>query len=136
MAFVNWQWKGVSNWYPSNYNANIALSAIMSVDTGTLIGPGFARVNVALDGSGTDGIIEIGQASDVDTFLVAAGIDEYTAAGPLQMVGGGSTQYVNTGMFLFTTADTVDMNYTTDTSTDTTVGSFDFWWMISRVDPR
>lgn len=136
MAFVNWQWMSVRNWVPANYNANIALTAIKSVDAGTLLGPGFGRITAAFNGSGTDAIIELGYASDVDTFLVAAGIDEYTAGGPTWLVGGGATTYVNTGMFLFTSADTIDMNYTTDTSTDATAGAADFWWMIAKVDPH
>lgn len=136
MAFVNWQWTGVRKWAPSNYNANIALTAIKSVDAGTILGPGFARVNVGFNGTDTDAIIELGQASDVDTFLVAAGIDEYTAAGPLHMAGGGSTTYSAVGMWLFTAADTIDVNYTTDTTPNGTAGDFDFWWMIAKADPH
>lgn len=135
MAFVNWQWRGVRKWAPSNYNANIALTAIMPVQAGDIIGPGVARVTAAFDGSGTDAIIEIGYAADVDTFLAAAGIDEYTA-GLYQMEGGGSTNYSGTGMFLFTSADTIDMNYTTDTSLDATAGECDFWWMVAKADPH
>ena len=52
------------------------------------------------------------------------------------MVGGGSTSYTAVGMFLFTAADTIDMNYTTDTSVDATTGDCDFWWMIAKVDPH
>lgn len=135
MAFVNWRWISVTNWEPANRNENHTFTAIKSVDAGDLLGPGFARVTTAFNSSDTDAIIEIGQAADVDTFLVAAGIDEY-ATGLYHMAGGGSTTYSGTGMWLFTSADTIDTNYTTDTSPNGTAGSFDFWWMCAKVDPH
>lgn len=136
MAFVNWQWITVRKWEPANRNADAGMTAIKSVDAGTILGPGFARVNVPFNGTDTDAEVTLGQASDVDTFLVAAGIDEYTAAGPLHMAGGGSTTYSAIGMWLFTAADTIDVNYTADTTPNGTQGDFDFWWMIAKVDPH
>jgi len=120
-----------TNWTPASYTANATVS-IFNVAAGDMIGPGFARVRVVFNGGGTDAIITIGITGTTNLFCADGNIDE-TATGLYHLLGGGN--YVARGEYLFTSADTIDVTFTANTSGTRTTGAVDYWFYVAKVDP-
>ncbi len=135
MAYLNWQKKSRTAWDPANYAATAA-EALVAVDAGDLVGPGFARVTEVFNGTGTAAVLTVGlTAGDTDLFCADGNINE-EATGLYQLLGGSSSIYLESMMYLFTAADTIDVLFTKDTNSDDTEGIVDFWWYVAKVDPH
>jgi len=135
MAFLNWQKKSRTAWEPADYTAGEA-TALFAVDAGDLVGPGLARVTEVFNGSGTDAKVQIGlTAGDVDLFCADGDIDE-TTTGLYLLKGGSSSIYLESLMYLFTAADTIDVLFTANTGGTRATGIVDFWFYVAKVDPH
>jgi|SRR3990167_434489 len=133
MGFLNWQ-KFSFLWTPDSYVAN-SVEAVMNVQAGHLIGPIICRTEAAFDGTGTAAIFELGYGSNVDEFLDAGELDEETAGNMVRAIGAADGSYDTNKTFLFTAADTIDVNFTAATGADGTVGSVRIIIYWARVYP-
>lgn len=133
MAFANWQ-KKVILYTPSTYSAN-AVDAIMPVSAGMMIGPITARTIAAFNGTGTAAIVELGDTGDADRYLDGGELDEETANDFVRAIGASGGGYVLYRTHLYTSATTIDVNYTADTNGDDTAGSVEFTIYFMRVRP-
>ena len=134
--FVNWMTKTV-RWRPTTLNANV-VDPIFRAEAGMVIGPIFARTTVAFDGSGTAAVVELGYGSNVDEFLDAGELEEESisaATSFVRAIGASDGTYDTKGTFLFTADDTIDVNFTADTSGDSTTGEVTFVIHYARVWP-
>ena len=118
MAELNWRRRS-KRFTPASYTAN-ETTALFNVASGDLIGPVFARVATAFDGTGGR-TISLGDDSDVDRFMTTTVGDVSTAA-VLTGVGGTGTNYLLIGQHLYTAADTIDVVFTAATGGSPTAG--------------
>lgn len=122
-----------SNWTPASYTAD-ETAQILNVAAGDLIGPGIARVRTVFNGGGTDAIIIIGLAGGTTNLFCADGNIDETTVGTYHLLGAGN--YVARGEYLFTSADTIDVGFTANTSGTRTTGAVDYWFFVAKVDPH
>jgi hypothetical protein len=106
----------------------------MAVEPGDLVGPVIVRTRTAFNGAGTDAILELGDGGDVDRFVAAGNVDE-TTAGLYQALGGSASTYLAMGYHLYTSADTIDVKFTANTSGTRNAGAFDIYVYIAKVVP-
>jgi hypothetical protein len=134
---VNWRTKTI-RWRPTTLNANV-VDPIMHVDAGTVIGPIFARTTVAFDGTGTAATVALGYGSNVDEFMDEGELEEESVSAATSFIrcaGAADGTYDTKGTFLFTAADTIDVNFTADTNADSTTGEVTFIIHYARVWPN
>lgn len=103
---------------------------IMPANVGELIGYGCARTTLVFDGTNSDSTFIVGDDNITNRFFEDGDIDEHTVG-----------FYAGTGVgmdnsYLYTTANTIDVVYTTDTASDETEGLIDVWFYIARVFPH
>lgn len=123
-------------WEPDSYTAN-SVEAVMSVAANTLIGPIICRTVEVFNGGGTAAIFELGYGDNVDEFLDAGELEETSisaATSQVIAVGASDGTYDTNHMFLFNAADTIDVNFTANTSGTRTTGQVEItiFWMLVR----
>lgn len=117
---------------PPDYTAN-SVDAVMNVESGYVIGPIFARTNVAFDGTNSDAVFELGDGNNVDEYIDAGELDEHTAGDRCLAVGASDGSYDTTRMALYESADTIDVNFTADTGGDGAAGEVEIWICWARI---
>lgn len=136
MAFLNWVKRSVV-WTPDSYTAN-SVEAVFNVEAGDCVGPVFCRTVTAFDGTGTAAIFELGYGDNVDEFLDAGELEETSisaATSFVRAIGASDGTYDTTRTFLFTAADTIDVNFTAATGADGTVGAVEIVAYIAKIRP-
>lgn len=113
----------------ANYQANETIQ-IMPANVGELVGYGFTRVTTVFDGTGTVAKLEIGDDGDPNRYFEDGDINE-EAKGTYIGKGAGLDN-----AYLYTTVNTIDVEFTKDTNNDGTTGIFDVWFYIARVLPH
>lgn len=122
------------NYRPPSYTAN-SVDPIMNVEAGDLVGLIIARTTVAFNGSGTDAIFELGDDGDPDRFLDGGEIDETTAGSMARAIGASGGGYILYRNHLYTTANTIDVNFTANTSGTRNAGEVEITIWHTRVRP-
>jgi hypothetical protein len=132
MALLKFSKRSRSNWTPASYSTD-EIATVINVDVGDVVGAAFLRVRAAFNGSNADATMELGDGSDRNRFITTTEADVVNT-GLKQGVGAGFT---NTGQgYLYTAADTVDINLITDTANDGTTGEVDAWIYVAHADPH
>ena len=119
---------------PPSYASN-SVDEIVSVSVGDVVGLITARTIAAFNGTGTAAIIELGDDGDADRYIDGGELDEETAGNFGRAIGASGGGYVLYRTHLYTTANTIDVNFTADTNGDDTAGSVEFNIWIARVRP-
>lgn len=128
MAFIEWRWRSKTLYAPASYTAN-EVAAIINVAAGDINGGiCIARTRVVFNGGGTAAIIEVGDGDDPNGDLVDGDMDETTAG---LYRGAGAYWNGTGGPKLYTTADTIDVTFTANTSGTRTTGQADFHLAIA-----
>ena len=131
MARLYFNERTFSNYTPASYTAD---------ETKTVIGVGagdysrgdcIIRTRVIFNGSGTAAKIIVGDGDDPNGYCVDGDIDETTVG-----IGRGAGAYFSTGPKLYTTADTIDIGFTANTSGSRTTGAIDLAVYVAKVDPH
>lgn len=128
MAFIHFRKVSKSNYTPANFNAN-EITAVWNVAAGDVIGGAFVRIRTAYDGTTVkaelgDGTDRNGFITDSNAAVTATGLKKGTGA--LLTIPG----------HLYTSADTIDVNYTLADTDSTGVGRSDWWVWIAKADPH
>lgn len=133
MSFLNWR-KFYFRWTPDDYTAN-SVEAVMNVSAGMLIGPIVVRTETAFNGTNSNAVFELGDGGDVDRFVDAGELDEHTAGNMVRAIGAANGGYVLYRSHLYTSDDTIDVNFTADTGGDGTAGAVLITIYWTRVWP-
>ena len=123
MAEQNWR-KFTTLWSPDSYTAD-SVEPIMNVAAGTLIGTIICRTVEVFNGSGTDAIFELGDDGDVDRYVDGGELEETSisaATSQIRAAGASGGGYVLYRSHLYTTANTIDVNFTANTAGTRTTG--------------
>lgn len=135
MAELTFRSRKKTNYTPASYTAD-ETATVIGVNAYEIVGPVIGRVNVAFNGSGTAAILIVGDGGDTDRFGADGFVDETTAGNVAQGVGGSGSTYAAIGRHLYTSADTIDIGFTANTSGTRTTGSFDLFVWIARAIPN
>ena len=133
MSYLNFQ-KQIVTFQPTSYTAN-EVQAVMNVEAGDLIGLIIVRNLIAYDGSGTDAIVELGDGDDNDRFMDGGEVDETSTTSWVRAIGATGGGYILYRTHLYTAQDTIDVNFTANTSGSRTVGRTEFTIYKARVRP-
>ena len=117
-----------------SYASNV-VNPITSVQPGDLVGLITVRTVAAFNGSGTAAIFELGDGNDPDRFMDGGEVDEETAGSFVRAIGASGGTYILYRNFLYTTADTIDVNFTADTNGDDTTGAMEINIWVAKVRP-
>lgn len=135
MAELRFFQKTRTNWAPAAI-ASDETATLFSVHPGDLIGPVFAYIRTAFDGTGGR-TISLGDDGDVDRFMTTTIGDVSQAAGTYLMgLGGAGSNYLLLGRHLYTAANTIDVVFVAATGGAPSTGNLDFWYYSARVAPR
>jgi hypothetical protein len=118
-------------WEPAAYGTDEIFTAI-NVSVGDVVGGAFMRITEVFNGTTGDATLELGDASDTNRFMTTANCGA-TVLGLKEGTGAGFTE---TPGYLYTAADTVDVNYVKDTSADGTTGICDAWIYVAQAYPH
>lgn len=136
MTYLNYQ-KRSTVWTPDSYTAN-SVEAVFNVEEGDVVGPIFVRTVTAFNGTGTAAIFELGDSDDVDRYLDGGELEETSisaATSYVRAIGATGGTYILYRSFLYTAADTIDVNFTAATGADGTVGAVEITAYIAKVRP-
>lgn len=129
MSFVNIRQRTWTNYVPANYNAN-EIVTVITVGVGDLVTGAFGNIRVAYDG--TTPLIEVGDGSDKNGYVTSGNAD----CGNTGLKCGTGAYLVTVAGQLYTSADTVDINYTIGATDSGEVGESDWWIWYTRVSPH
>lgn len=133
MAYLNWQKRTVL-YSPPDFTAN-SVDAVFNVEPGDIVGLVLARTAIVFNGSGTDAIFELGDDGDADRFLDAGEIDETTAGDFVRAIGASGGGYILYRTHLYTTANTIDVNFAANTAGTRTTGAVEIIAYIAKIRP-
>lgn len=130
MAYLQWRKRIVcSTWEPSNYAASTEILTGCNVSVTDLVGAAFIRITEAFNGTGGDATVGVGDAGSRARFITTSDTD---AANTGVKMGTGIATCPG---YLYTVADTIDVNYVEATNGDTTTGICDVWVYIAHGVP-
>lgn len=124
-------------WAPDDYTAN-SVEAVVNVAAGDLVGLITCKTIELFNGSGTAAKFELGDGDDPDRYLDDGELEETSTSAATSFVraigasGGGYVLYRN---HLYTAADTIDVNFTANTSGTRTTGKVEVNIWIAKVNP-
>lgn len=131
MAYLQWRKRARMAWEPSNYAASTEIATLFNVSVTDLVGAAFIRITEAFNGTTGDPTVGLGDGgararfiATTDADAVNTGVKIGTGAGFAAMPG-----------YLYTAADTIDINYCEDTTGDTTSGICDVWIYVAHGVP-
>lgn len=133
MAEQKWYWREVV-YTPSSYTANV-VDPVFTVKAGDMVGTIICRTMVAFDGTGTAAKFELGDGNDPDRYLDDGELEETSvsaATSVVRAIGATGGTYVLYRNFLYTSDDTIDVNFTAATGGDGTVGKVKIKIAFSR----
>lgn len=133
MSFLNFVKRTVL-YEPPDYTAN-SVDAVFNVHPGDVVGLILVRTAVVFNGSGTDAKFELGDGDDPDRYVDDGELDETTAGNWVRAIGASGGGYVDHRTHLYTAADTIDVNFTANTSGTRTTGAVEITAYIARVRP-
>ncbi len=116
---------------PADYTSD-ETTAILNVAAGDLITHVFAETATVFNGSGTAAKLELGDGSDPDRYILDGDVDE-TTVGFYAGTGGSGSDYLLIGEHVYTSADTIDVKFTANTSGGRTTGKFNIIVHKTRV---
>lgn len=129
MAQLIFRQKSKYAWEPAVYATDEIFTAI-TVGVGDVVGGAFARVTEAFDGSNVNATVGLGDGNSRARFMSTANV----GCRVLGLKEG--TALTETPGYLYTAADTVDINCITDTANDGTTGIIDFWIYVAQAYPH
>lgn len=136
MPQLNWRRRSM-RYTPSNYVANV-VDPVFNVTAGDLVGEIICRTVTAFDGSGTAAIFELGDGNDADRYLDGGELEETSttaATSWVRAIGATGGTYILYRNFLYTTDDTIDVNFTAATGADGAAGAVEITAYIAKVRP-
>jgi|TARA_R110000824_G_scaffold10817_6_gene47362 hypothetical protein len=107
---------------PASYTSN-ETTAVLNVAAGDMITHVFMETATVFNGAGTDAIVTLGDGADPDRYVLAGNVDE-TTLGFYAGAGGSGSDYLLIGQHVYTSADTIDLVFTANTSGTRTTGKF------------
>ena len=130
MAYLQWRKRSYRDWEPAVYATDEIFTAI-NVSVTDLVGGAFLRVTEAFNGTNVDSTIGLGDSGargrfiqSTDANISNTGVTAGTGAGLAACPG-----------YLYTAADTIDINCITDTGNDGTTGICDVWVYVAHGVP-
>ena len=129
MAELIFRQRSVHAWEPAAYTTN-EIATVIPVGVGDVVGGAFMRITEAFNGSTGDPTIGVGDSGARARFMTTA-----NCGAPTVGLKGGVTLASMPG-YLYTAADTVDINFVEDTSADTTSGVLDLWIYVAQAYPH
>ena len=130
MAYLQWQKRSYRDWEPAVY-ATDEIFTVINVSTTDLVGAAFVRVTEAFNGTNTDATIELGDSGTRSRFITTSNSDAQNT-GVKQGTGAG---LATSPGYLYTAADTIDINCITDTANNGTTGIVDVWVYVAHGVP-
>ena len=115
-------------WEPTDYATN-EIFTMFSCAVGDVVGGAFMRITEVFNGTTGDPTLELGDDGSTARFMTTSN----TGATALGVKEG--TALATVPGYLYTTANTVDVNYVEDTTTDTTEGICDVWIYVAQAYP-
>lgn len=131
MAYLQWRKRSLSSWEPTNYAAATEIDAIFNVSVTDLVGSAFIRILEAFNGTTTDVSVGVGDAGARGRFIKTTDSVPRTTGVKI----GTGTGFATCPGYLYTAADTIDINYVEDTTGDTTEGICDVWVYVAHGVP-
>jgi len=130
MAYLEFAQRSYRDWEPANYQTD-EIATIINVSTGDLVGGAFMRITEAFNGGNSDATLELGDAGVRSRFVTTANSDCVNTA----LIQGTGAGLAAAPGYLYTVADTVDINCITDTANDADEGICDAWVFIAHANP-
>ena len=128
MAYLQWRKRSISSWEPTAYATN-QIATVFNVSVTDLVGAAFIRVTEAFDGTGTAATMGVGDGGARARFITTANAD---AANTGVKIG---TALATSPGYLYTSSDTIDLNYCEASNGDTLTGIVDVWVYIAHGVP-
>lgn len=130
MSQIRGEIRTFNKYEPADYTAG-EVRTVIGVEIGEmLLGLCLVRITEVFNGSGTAAKIEVGDADDDNGLLEDGQCDEETAG----LYRGGGAYYA-TRPKLYTSADTIDITFTANTSGSRTTGILDLMVEVHHVSP-
>lgn len=129
MAFINIRKRTIA-FTPANHQTT-ATTALFDMSVGDVVLAAYCRITVAFDGTNSDAALDLGDDGDINRFIENADLTESTA-GLYQGSGAGLADDFG---FLYTTANTIDVVFTRETTPDGTTGSAVFTLLVAELAP-
>lgn len=123
MSELVWQRHDII-WTPDSYTAN-SVEPVLSCAANDLVGLIICRTLTAFNGGGTAAKFELGDGDDPDRYVDDGELEETSisaATSIIRAIGASGGGYVLYRSHLYTTADTIDVNFTAATGGDGTTG--------------
>ena len=136
MAFLNFVKRTVL-YQPPDYTAN-SVDPVFSVHEGDVVGLITCRTVTVFNGAGTAAIFELGDGDDVDRYLDGGELEETDVAAAtsyVRAIGATGGGYILYRTHLYTANDTIDVNFTANTSGTRTTGAVEITAYIARTRP-
>ena len=124
MSVLEWQRHDII-WTPNSYTAN-SVEEVLNVAVGDLVGLIICRTTTAFDGTGTAAKFELGDDGDADRYVDDGELEETSVSAATSIIraaGASGGGYVLYRSHLYTTANTIDVNFTAATGADGTTGA-------------
>lgn len=123
MSELVWQRHDII-WTPDSYTAN-SVEPVLSCAANDLVGLIICRTTQAFNGGGTAAKFELGDGDDNDRYVDDGELEETSisaATSIIRAAGASGGGYVLYRSHLYTSADTIDVNFTAATGGDGTTG--------------
>ena len=129
MAELIFRQRSRSAWEPTDYETN-EIFKTFNMAVGDVVGGAFMRITEVFNGSTGDPTLELGDDGSTARFMATTD----TACTSLGLKRGDAL--ATTPGYLYTTANTVDINYVEDTTDNsTTTGICDVWIYVAQAYP-
>ncbi len=130
MAQLIFRQRSRSAWEPTNYLED-EIFTMFSCAAGDVVGGAFMRITEVFNGTTNDPTLELGDDGSTARFMATTD----TVCTSLGLKRGDAM--ATTPGYLYTTANTVDVNYMEDTTGDsTTEGIADVWIYVAQAYPN